>query len=95
MGNGKFADFAIFSFHPVKHIASGEGGMITTNGEQLYHKLLQLRTHGIVKNDDEYQNSMDFARRLKIGISSISIRAGIWKCRILGIITGLTIFKLL
>jgi UDP-4-amino-4,6-dideoxy-N-acetyl-beta-L-altrosamine transaminase len=60
-GNGKFADLAIFSFHPVKHIASGEGGMITTNDEELYHKLLQLRTHGIVKNNDLYQNSIEFA----------------------------------
>ncbi len=46
-GNGNFADLAIFSFHPVKHIACGEGGMITTNDEQLYKKLLNLRTHGI------------------------------------------------
>ena len=48
-GNGIFADLAIFSFHPVKHIACGEGGMITTNNEQLYRKLLLLRTHGITK----------------------------------------------
>lgn len=60
-GNGKYADLAIFSFHPVKHIASGEGGMITTNDENLYHKLLQLRTHGIVKQDDLYSNSIEFA----------------------------------
>ena len=60
-GNGKFADLAIFSFHPVKHIASGEGGMITTNDEILYQKLLQLRTHGIVKNDTLYSNSIEFA----------------------------------
>ena len=46
-GNGQFADLAIFSFHPVKHIAAGEGGMITTNDEVLYRKLLNLRTHGI------------------------------------------------
>ncbi len=46
-GNGDFADLAIFSFHPVKHIAAGEGGMITTNNEKLYHKLRNLRTHGI------------------------------------------------
>ncbi|MDB5275550.1 MAG: putative DegT/DnrJ/EryC1/StrS aminotransferase, partial [Ferruginibacter sp.] len=46
-GNGKFADLAIFSFHPVKHIAAGEGGMITTNDENLYKKLLNIRTHGI------------------------------------------------
>jgi UDP-4-amino-4,6-dideoxy-N-acetyl-beta-L-altrosamine transaminase len=46
-GNGQFAELAIFSFHPVKHIAAGEGGMITTNDEVLYHKLRNLRTHGI------------------------------------------------
>lgn len=60
-GNGNFADLAIFSFHPVKHIASGEGGMITTNDEELYQKLLMLRTHGIVKSNDLYTNSIEFA----------------------------------
>lgn len=60
-GNGAFADLAIFSFHPVKHIASGEGGMITTNNETLYRKLLALRTHGIIKNPEKYQNSIEFA----------------------------------
>jgi UDP-4-amino-4,6-dideoxy-N-acetyl-beta-L-altrosamine transaminase len=60
-GNSNFADLAIFSFHPVKHIASGEGGMVTTNDEKLYKKLLKLRTHGIVKSDDLYTNSIDFA----------------------------------
>ena len=60
-GSGEFADLAIFSFHPVKHIASGEGGMITTNDEALYNRLLALRTHGIVKNDNLYTNSADFA----------------------------------
>ena len=60
-GNGNFADLAIFSFHPVKHIASGEGGMITTNNEELYQKLLMLRTHGIVKSNELYTNSFEFA----------------------------------
>lgn len=60
-GNGNFADLAIFSFHPVKHIACGEGGMITTNDDALYQKLLQLRTHGIVKNNDLYTNSIELA----------------------------------
>ena len=49
-GNGNFADLSIFSFHPVKHIACGEGGMITTNDEELFKKLLLLRTHGITKD---------------------------------------------
>jgi len=60
-GNGNFADLAIFSFHPVKHIATGEGGMITTNNKELYKKLLVLRTHGITRATDSFQNSMEFA----------------------------------
>ncbi|MDR2409284.1 MAG: UDP-4-amino-4,6-dideoxy-N-acetyl-beta-L-altrosamine transaminase [Bacteroidales bacterium] len=51
-GNGKFAVLTCFSFHPVKHIATGEGGMITTNSKALYEKLLLYRTHGITKNPD-------------------------------------------
>jgi len=51
-GNGQYADLAIFSFHPVKHIAAGEGGMITTNRGDLYQKLLRLRTHGITKDPE-------------------------------------------
>ncbi len=42
----------IFSFHPVKAIAAGEGGMITTNDESTYRKLIRLRSHGINKLDD-------------------------------------------
>jgi dTDP-4-amino-4,6-dideoxygalactose transaminase len=49
-GNGKYAEAAIFSFHPVKHIACGEGGMITTNDEKIFKRLLLLRTHGITKD---------------------------------------------
>ena len=64
-GNGRFADLAIFSFHPVKHIASGEGGMITTNDKELYEKLLQLRTHGIVKDESKYKNTPAFASGLE------------------------------
>jgi UDP-4-amino-4,6-dideoxy-N-acetyl-beta-L-altrosamine transaminase len=60
-GSGEFADLAIFSFHPVKHIASGEGGMITTNDEALYNRLLVLRTHGIIKDNKLYTNSLEFA----------------------------------
>ncbi|GGC09542.1 UDP-4-amino-4,6-dideoxy-N-acetyl-beta-L-altrosamine transaminase [Dyadobacter sediminis] len=60
-GNSNFADLAIFSFHPVKHIACGEGGMITTNDAELYQKLLALRTHGIVKSNDLYVNSIELA----------------------------------
>ena len=56
-GNGMYADLAIFSFHPVKHIACGEGGMITTNSKDLYDKLLLLRTHGISKDPKQMQEN--------------------------------------
>ncbi|MEG2341181.1 MAG: UDP-4-amino-4,6-dideoxy-N-acetyl-beta-L-altrosamine transaminase [Odoribacter sp.] len=49
-GNGRFSDLTVFSFHPVKHIATGEGGMVTTNDETLYNRLLLLRAHGITKD---------------------------------------------
>jgi dTDP-4-amino-4,6-dideoxygalactose transaminase len=42
----------VFSFHPVKHITTGEGGMVTTNDEGLYRDLLRLRSHGINKGHD-------------------------------------------
>jgi UDP-4-amino-4,6-dideoxy-N-acetyl-beta-L-altrosamine transaminase len=51
-GNGQFADLSIFSFHPVKHIACGEGGMITTNDKELYDRIKNLRTHGIQQNPE-------------------------------------------
>jgi UDP-4-amino-4,6-dideoxy-N-acetyl-beta-L-altrosamine transaminase len=57
-GNGNFANLAIFSFHPVKHIACGEGGMITTNDPELYNKILRLRTHGITRNNDQFVNDI-------------------------------------
>lgn len=50
-GNGNYADIGVFSFHPVKHIACGEGGMITTNSKEIYDSLMLLRTHGITKKN--------------------------------------------
>ncbi len=56
-GNGRFASQAIFSFHPVKHIATGEGGMITTNDEKIYKRISALRTHGIVKDPERLKEN--------------------------------------
>lgn len=61
-GNGKYADLAIFSFHPVKHIATGEGGMITTNNKELYEKLMMLRTHGITRRKELFENDLALAQ---------------------------------
>ncbi len=56
IGSCGYSDMAIFSLHPVKHITTGEGGIITTNSKELYDKLMILRTHGITKNPADYKN---------------------------------------
>jgi len=55
VGNCKYSDLTIFSFHPVKTITSGEGGAITTNSKELYDRLLLLRNHGITKNNSKFK----------------------------------------
>ena len=55
---GNIAGLTAFSFHPVKHITTGEGGMVTTNSETQYNRLLRFRNHGI---------TTDFREREKTG----------------------------
>jgi UDP-4-amino-4,6-dideoxy-N-acetyl-beta-L-altrosamine transaminase len=47
---GNFADMTVFSFHPVKHITTGEGGVVVTNNKDFYERLKMLRNHGIDKS---------------------------------------------
>lgn len=56
---GSIADMTCFSFHPVKTVTGGEGGAITTDREELYRKLLRLRTHGITRNQSEMVHPTD------------------------------------
>ena len=49
VGSCEYATMVVFSFHPVKIITSGEGGMILTNREDLYRKLIRLRSHGVTR----------------------------------------------
>ena len=58
VGSCAYSDMTVFSFHPVKSITTGEGGMITTNNENLYDKLLKLRTHGIQRKEVDFQNKI-------------------------------------
>lgn len=51
VGNCKYSDMTVFSFHPVKTITTGEGGAVTTNDEKLYQKLCMLRSHGTTKDE--------------------------------------------
>ncbi len=54
IGDCSYSDMTVFSFHPVKHITTGEGGMVTTNSEAVYRKLLALRSHGITREEKEF-----------------------------------------
>jgi UDP-4-amino-4,6-dideoxy-N-acetyl-beta-L-altrosamine transaminase len=68
-GNGKYADIGVFSFHPVKHIACGEGGMLTTNSKELYEKLMLLRTHGITKENMEENHGGWYYEMIELGFN--------------------------
>lgn len=50
IGSCKYSDMTILSFHAVKHITTGEGGMVMTNDQELYKKLILFRTHGITRD---------------------------------------------
>ncbi len=55
VGSCKFSDMTVFSFHPVKSITTGEGGVITTNNKVFYEKLKNLRSHGIEKDKKKFK----------------------------------------
>jgi UDP-4-amino-4,6-dideoxy-N-acetyl-beta-L-altrosamine transaminase len=57
VGNCSYSDLTTFSFHPVKHITTGEGGAITTNDKALYEKLILLRSHGMIKNPEQLDSN--------------------------------------
>lgn len=60
---GSIADMTCFSFHPVKPVTTGEGGMIVTDNEELYRKLVLYRSHGITRDNDMMQQYEDQLRQ--------------------------------
>lgn len=56
---GSLSDMTIFSFHPVKHITTGEGGSVTTNSEEYYNTLKEFRNHGITRDSKRFQTSSE------------------------------------
>ncbi|MBW4576909.1 MAG: UDP-4-amino-4,6-dideoxy-N-acetyl-beta-L-altrosamine transaminase [Aphanothece sp. CMT-3BRIN-NPC111] len=72
IGSCQFSDLAVFSFHPVKIITTGEGGMVLTNQEHLYEKLVRLRSHGITRNTDLMQGESHgswYYQQLELGFN--------------------------
>ena len=55
VGNNRYSDATVFSFHPVKIITTAEGGLVTTNNTKLAKKMTELRSHGITKNPDDFE----------------------------------------
>ncbi len=55
-GSCSYSEMTVFSFHPVKHITTGEGGAVLTNNAELYEKFLSLREHGIIRNLEKFIN---------------------------------------
>lgn len=58
VGSCKYSDMTVFSFHPVKSVTTGEGGVITTNDFEVYQRLLQLRSHGINQVGEKFLNPL-------------------------------------
>ena len=59
VGSCEYSDMAVFSFHPVKMITTGEGGAIVTNNKQLDEKVALLRSHGITKDAVKFKHKSD------------------------------------
>lgn len=80
---GSISDMTCFSFHPVKPITTGEGGMVVTNSESLYKRLLLFRSHGITRDDSVMTENQGawYYQQLELGynyrITDISCALGI------------------
>ncbi len=59
IGNCRYSDITVFSFHPVKIITTGEGGMVLTNDANIANKIQSLRSHGITRNPSQMTNAPD------------------------------------
>lgn len=72
VGCCEFSDMVVFSFHPVKIVTTGEGGMILTNNEELYQKLLLFRSHGITRDENLMTHEIDgpwYYQQLELGFN--------------------------
>jgi UDP-4-amino-4,6-dideoxy-N-acetyl-beta-L-altrosamine transaminase len=61
VGNCRYSDITVFSFHPVKIITTAEGGMATTNNDELADRMARLRTHGITRDPKHMTHTPDGA----------------------------------
>jgi UDP-4-amino-4,6-dideoxy-N-acetyl-beta-L-altrosamine transaminase len=72
IGNGRYSDITVFSFHPVKIITTGEGGMALTNDPAFAKKMMRLRSHGITRDPSEMTHAPDgpwYYQQLELGFN--------------------------
>lgn len=72
IGNCAYSDITVFSFHPVKIITTGEGGMCTTNDPKLANKLCLFRSHGITRHENEMTKKPDgpwYYQQIELGFN--------------------------
>lgn len=72
VGNGRYSDITVFSFHPVKIITTAEGGMAVTNSDELAHKMALLRSHGITRDPAEMTHEADgpwYYQQIELGFN--------------------------
>jgi dTDP-4-amino-4,6-dideoxygalactose transaminase len=77
VGSCKHSDISVFSFHAVKTITTGEGGAITTNSNKIYKKILNLRSHGIIKEKKKYWKYQIYNPGLNYRLSDIGCALGL------------------
>ena len=72
IGNGRYSDITVFSFHPVKIITTGEGGMALTNDAQLARRMQRLRSHGITRDEADMTHAPDgpwYYQQIELGFN--------------------------
>ncbi|WP_335945633.1 UDP-4-amino-4,6-dideoxy-N-acetyl-beta-L-altrosamine transaminase [Pseudomonas sp. G166] len=72
IGNGKYSDITVFSFHPVKIITTAEGGMALTNDAELANKMALLRSHGITRDPQQMTHETDgpwYYQQIELGFN--------------------------
>ena len=77
IGSCKYSELSIFSFHPLKNITTGEGGMVTTNSKELFEKLIVFRNHGIIRAKTNYKK---YIWNYNIINSSFNFRLNDFQC---------------
>jgi dTDP-4-amino-4,6-dideoxygalactose transaminase len=77
IGSCKHSDISVFSFHPVKTITTGEGGVITTNNNEIAKKLYLLRSHGILRDKKKHWSYDVIYNGLNYRLSDINCALGI------------------